>query len=566
MQGEAGTVGDMPALSYAFPADVVRAAEQPLINAQQEPDELMRSAAYVVAVAAQTMLRSQPTRPGAESVLLLVGGGGNGGDALYAGASLAEFGYPVHAVLLDAQARVHERAHESFLAAGGRVLEGFPGRDLNSYRLIIDGVLGLGGEGGLRESLAHTLLPLRRAYAPVLAVDVPSGVEADSGALPEPFETDLQERVPAHIDADVTVTFGGLRYAHCLTAACGEVILADIEAGGTSLSSQLAQQQSTGKIPQVFAVRAIPYRRDYEWPATFVSPQPEDITAVEPGPADDKYSGGVVGVCAGSAQYPGAAILSTHAAVRATSSMVRYVGTQADEVVRAFPEVVATTTLEDAGRVQAWVFGPGRGVDDGAAAELADLLDEEAALLIDADGITLLAERPELRAALIERTGSTVLTPHAGEFRRLADAVPGDVPDPAQDPIGAVTAMVRELRCAVLLKGRFTVIARPAGELVSVSTVDAGTSWAATAGSGDVLSGLLGARMAHSSVVASDEMPQYSEDEEFHPGLYSLADGVQIHAVATWLSAQTPDGAAPTSASRIAKYVPRATARLSALG
>lgn len=478
---------------------------------------------------------------------------------------MAEFGYPVHAVLLDAQARVHERAHESFLAAGGRVLERFPGHELHSYRLIVDGILGLGGEGGLRESLARTLSPLRRAYVPVLAIDVPSGVEADSGALPEPYETELKEQVPAHVEADVTVTFGGLRYAHCLTTACGEVILADVEVGGTSLSSQLAQAQSTGKIPQVFAVRAIPYRRDYEWPATFVSPQPESVTAVEPGPTDDKYSGGVVGVCAGSATYPGAAILSAHAAVRATSSMVRYVGAQADEVVRAFPEVVATTTLEDAGRVQAWVFGPGRGVDDGAAAELSHLLGEEAALLIDADGVTLLAERPELREALLERTGSTVLTPHAGEFRRLADAVGGEIPDPGQDPIGAVTAMVRELGCAVLLKGRFTVIARPAGEFVAVSTVDAGTSWAATPGSGDVLSGLLGARMAHSAVVASEEMPQYAGEDEFHPGLYSLADGVQIHAVATWLSAQTPDGPAPTSASRIAKYVPRATARLSAL-
>lgn len=147
----------------------------------------------------------------------------------------------------------------------------------------------------------------------------------------------------------------------------------------------------------------------------------------------------------------------------------------------------------------------------------------------------------------------------------MADAVGGEIPDPGQDPIGAVTAMVRELGCAVLLKGRFTVIARPAGEFVAVSTVDAGTSWAATPGSGDVLSGLLGARMAHSAVVASEEMPQYAGEDEFHPGLYSLADGVQIHAVATWLSAQTPDGPAPTSASRIAKYVPRATARLSAL-
>lgn len=557
----------MPALSYAFPVDTIRAAEEPLMNAQQETDELMRSAAYVVAVAAQTMLRAQPAQPGAESVLLLVGGGGNGGDALYAGASLAEYGYPVDAVLLDPRGRVHARAREAFLAAGGRVLSTFPGRNLAAYRLIIDGLLGIGGQGGLNEELARTLFPLRRAAAPVLAVDVPSGVEADSGRVPEPFTTELHQHVPAHLDADVTVTFGGLRYAHCLTTACGEVILGDIEVRGRTLSGELTQLQSQGEIPQVFAVRAIPYRRDYDWPALFISPQPEEIVAVEPAPTDDKYSGGVVGICAGSAAYPGAAILSTHAAVRATSSMVRYVGSQAGEVVRAYPEVVVSATLAETDRVQAWVFGPGRGVDDAAAAELAELLRREReALLIDADGITLLAEHPELREALRARSGSTVLTPHVGEFRRLAEAVGETVPDPAAGPVAAVAALARELDCAVLLKGRFTLIAHPNREFVAVSAIDAGTSWAATAGSGDVLSGLLGARMAHSTVVAGNAMAQYAGEEAFHPGLYSLVDGVQIHAVATWLSAQTPDGAAPTSASRIAKYIPRATARLSARG
>ena len=147
----------------------------------------------------------------------------------------------------------------------------------------------------------------------------------------------------------------------------------------------------------------------------------DSVSSVEPHPADDKYSGGVVGIRAGSGQYPGAALLSVSGALYATPSMVRYVGPQAAEVVRAHPEVVATQELDEAGRVQAWVFGPGAGTDETAARELAWVLRQEVPVLIDADGLTLLCDHPDLLRQLHDRKHPTVLTPHDGEFARLRE-------------------------------------------------------------------------------------------------------------------------------------------------
>lgn len=550
----------MPALTYAFPRQAIRDAEQPLLDAQTETDQLMRSAAHAVAIAAQVMLTTHRTEPPANRVLVLVGSGGNGGDGLYAGAALAAAGYPVDAVLLGRDGRGHRDARDAFVEAGGYFLEGFPADSHYQYSLVIDAILGIGGSGGLSPEVAVELGPLRRMNAPILSVDLPSGIDADSGAQPDAVDVD-KHSFAAHIEADVTVTFGALRYAHTLSTSCGEVLVANIRVGEQTLSQQLAQLRSENEAPSVFASRALRFESPYEWPSLFISPSPEWVTSAEPGPADDKYSGGVVGLCAGSGTYPGAALLTTHGAVRATSSMVRYVGEQALEVVRAFPEVVVTERLADADRVQVWVVGPGRGTGDAARAELSKLLATDLPVLIDADALTLLAQHEELRTAVRERTQATVLTPHAGEFARLVDAM--DLPGLVGDPIGAVKTLSRELDCGVVLKGRFTVIAYPSFTSVVTTVVDTGNSWAATPGSGDVLAGLMGARMAFSKIDGRQRMPQFARDEVFLPAYYALSESVQVHAVAAWLSAQTPDGPAATSASRIARYIPRATARLS---
>ena len=187
---------------------------------------------------------------------------------------------------------------------------------------------------------------------------------------------------------------------------------------------------------------------------------------------------------AGSSTYPGAAVLCTGAAVAATSGMVRYSGSAHGEVLSHWPEVVASPTPAAAGRVQAWVVGPGLGTDESGAAALWFALDTDLPVLIDADGLTILAAHPDLLAS---RRAPTVLTPHAGEFARLAGAPPGD------DRIGATRKLADALGATVLLKGNVTVVADPGG---SVYLNPAGQSWAATAGSGDVLSGIIGALLA----------------------------------------------------------------------
>jgi hydroxyethylthiazole kinase-like uncharacterized protein yjeF len=203
-----------------------------------------------------------------------------------------------------------------------------------------------------------------------------------------------------------------------------------------------------------------------------------------PGPTDDKYTQGVTGIAAGSATYPGAAVLATGAAVLATSGMVRFAGSAADGVKARWPEVIATDTFAGAGRVQAWTVGPGIGTDDAGRDLLAAVLDAQVPVCADADAVTLLARHDDLRSEV--RGRPIVITPHAGEFARIAGEV-------GPDRVAAARRAAAELGVTVLLKGNATVVADPDGRaLVHPSP----TSWAATAGSGDVLSGIVGALLA----------------------------------------------------------------------
>ncbi|WP_018022417.1 bifunctional ADP-dependent NAD(P)H-hydrate dehydratase/NAD(P)H-hydrate epimerase [Corynebacterium doosanense] len=522
----------MPLIQHAHTADAIRAAEKTLIDAASHPDELMLSAARGVADVARAMLG-----PGERRVLLLVGSGGNGGDALYAGAGLLTAGgIVVEALLLGRDGKVHQPALDAFVAAGGEVVDGWPS---TSVDLVIDGILGLGGSGGLSEEVSEAIQPARNST--VLAVDVPSGIGADDGVTPERF-----------LAADVTVTFGGLRYAHGLSPHCGEVVMVEAQTHTGRLSEELIRNAGQHRLVWI---EPVPVRTPREWPANIVGLTPQPLPGLEPGADDDKYSGGVVGIAAGSDTYPGAAVLCTLGAVRATNSMVRYAGAQALEVVRAHPEVIATESIADAGRVQAWVYGPGAGTD--SPDDLAGLLDTDLPVLIDADGLTLLAKHPELREKVRTRRPATVLSPHSGEFARLCEAMELDTE--GLNKVEATCLLAGELQAGVLHKGRATVVAYPSGEKVGATIVDTGSSWAATPGSGDVLSGIIGALLAW---VSGRYDNSDNSDESFRVEYLALPDAVALQAMAAWLSAQTPDGPAPTSASRIGEAVPRAYARL----
>ncbi len=241
----------------------------------------MQRAATGLAVAIADLLG----RVYAARVLLLVGAGDNGGDALWAGAMLARRGAAVEAVLLSS------KVHHEGLTRCGRTADApcSPPRRTGPT-CVVDGIVGIGGRPGLRDEAAEALA--RFAGVPVVAVDVPSGVDVDTGRLPD-----------RHVRADLTVTFGTHKIAHLVdpaAQACGVVHLVDI---GLDLPRGAGRGAAAGRRGRLLPV---------------------------PGPFDHKYTRGVVGVRAGSQTYPGAAVLCTSGAVSGLAGMVRYSGSAAE--------------------------------------------------------------------------------------------------------------------------------------------------------------------------------------------------------------------------------------------
>jgi hydroxyethylthiazole kinase-like uncharacterized protein yjeF len=434
-----------------YTAAEVRAAEEPLLARTREGALMLRAATGLATVCLRLMGSAYGRR-----VTLLVGAGNNGGDALFAGADLARRGARVVAVLL-----VPEKAHAAGLAAlrraGGRVVPADGHTGLDRADLVIDGIVGIGGSGGLRPPADTLVRAAANGPGLLVAVDVPSGVDASTGAVEG-------EAFPAMH----TVTFGAVKAGLVVgngRGHAGQVHLVDI-----GLDPWLPAAGAHQLTDADAAARLVPPTAD-----------------------DDKYSQGVVGVVAGSATYPGAGVLCVGAALRTRPGLVRYAGRAADGVRAAWPEVIVTEGRPaEAGRVQAWVVGPGMGTDDDARSVLAEVLGTDLPVLVDADGLTLLAQQPAL---VRNRTAATVLTPHDREFARFGvagvDGAGGDTVGP--DRIGAARRLAGELGVVVLLKGEATVVAAPDGRAFVNGT---GTPWLATAGTGDVLSGMTGALLA----------------------------------------------------------------------
>ena len=473
-------------MRHYYSADAIRDAEAPLL-ANLPDGTLMKRAAYGLALAIAGELIARTGGVAGRRVCAVVGSGDNGGDALWAATFLRRRGAAADAILLKPE-HTHQQGLAAFRDAGGRIVDSVGA----ATDLVIDGVVGISGSGPLRPDAAEVFNAVDAKAIPVVAVDIPSGFDGATGAITGPA-----------VHAALTVTFGGLKPVHAL-ADCGRVELIDI-------GLDLPETDVIGVEAADVAAR---------WPM--------------PGPHDDKYSQGVTGVMAGSSTYPGAAVLCTGAAVAATSGMVRYAGSGHGDVLAHWPEVIASPTPAAAGRVQAWVVGPGLGTDETGAAALWFALQTDVPVLVDADALTILAAHPDLLAS---RRAPTLLTPHAGEFARLAGAPPG------ADRIGAARKLADAFGATVLLKGNVTVIADPGG---AVYLNPAGQSWAATAGSGDLLSGMIGALLAAGLPTAE-----------------AAAAGAFVHARAAALSAADPGpGDAPTSASRIVGHLRAAIASL----
>jgi len=424
----------------------VRAAEAALM-ATVPDGALMQRAATGLAAAIARLGAGYGSR-----VVVLAGGGDNGGDALFAGARLARRGAQIVAVLARPD-RAHRDGLTALLRAGGVAVaardEAGAGRDglseratqaIRSADFVVDGLLGIGGHGGLRGGDAELAAVVAQSPGTVVAVDLPSGVEPDTGETPGP-----------HMCADVTVTFGTRKVALVVdpgAAAAGRIIDVDI-----GLEPYLPEPSMT-LLGDADIADMVP----------------------RPGRDADKYRRGVVGVLAGSADYAGAAVLAVGGAIRGGAGMVRYVGAAGDAVRARWPEVVTAR-----GRVQAWVIGPGLGADKRSRKDVAKLLHAGVPVVVDADGLRFLPDRFQTPA---------LLTPHAGELARLVGADRADV---EARRLHHAVAAAKRWNAVVLLKGSTTLVAAPDAR---VRVNPTGTPALATAGSGDVLSGLAGALLA----------------------------------------------------------------------
>jgi len=490
-----------------YAVSAVREAEAEAMAGLEEGELMVRAASALAAVASERLAGSSGSQgaqgtqgtqgtqdpqdpestdglPG-KCVVAMVGAGNNGGDALYAVAALAHAG--ATAVVLMVAESAHEGGLRAARDAGALVLSAIDvGADsaavvsatLREADLVIDGIVGIGGRPGLSPQIEGLLREVSdTAY--VLAVDLPSGADPAG-----------ERAAQSCVFADETVTFITAKPVHLLPAtepAVGRLTVVDLD---VTVAADPVVERLT--------------RDDASW----LWPQP--------GPADDKYSRGVLGVVAGGESYTGAAVLAVTAAVCSGAGMVRYVGppTPTMLVRSQVPEAVI-----GAGQVQAWLLGPG--VDAGDESELGraqraaaqSALDSGLPCVVDAGGLDLIVE---------PRTTPTLLTPHAGELAALLSRLGGSNQVSARQVsasqvsagevsatvnraavVGAPLAHARRLAdltgCTVLLKGSTTLVVPPCSSGLAVRSQADAPFWLGTAGSGDVLAGVAGTLLASGS-------------------------------------------------------------------
>ena len=513
----------------AYTGTQVRAAEEPLLAAGLG-DVLMQRAAHGMANAVVQELRTRGRRSYGALVVVLAGKGNNGGDGLYAAAFLAARGMRTTAVLTG------DSAHPGGLAAleraGGRVHRltdaalGGLAAEAARADVVIDAILGTGAKGGLRGSAADLVDAVaaertgNRGF--VVACDLPSGVDADTGEAATPV-----------LPADLTVTFCGAKAG----------LLADPGAdyAGRVVVIPIGIEEH---LPQ-------PSLRRLE---------DADLAHLLPHPArrSHKYSRGVLGVVAGSEDYPGAAVLACRGALAAGAGMVRYLGppSVADLVRQSCPEVVCSVGSVADNRVQAWLVGSGMSSEDQEQlARARDAVESGLPVVADAGALPALPALPDMLAPHV------VLTPHAGELASLLQRLGGGEDREAVEAatLGVARQAADRTGATVLLKGASTLVAAPAGPTFSQAD---GTPWLATAGSGDVLAGVIGALLAQ----AGSDVGRFTEVGVDGQGKWAAiaALGAALHGKAGRAASGARSGG-PITAGAIADAIPEIWGKVSML-
>lgn len=418
---------------------------------------LMAAAGAAVATAVRRRYRPRP-------VLVLAGPGNNGGDGWVVARDLADHGWPVRVAALGDPARLRGDAAWARTLWSGPVEPARP-EALGGAGLVVDALFGAGLARDLDGVAAATVSALADRVAAgravSVAVDVPSGVDGDTGRVRG-----------AAAPADLTVTFFRRKPGHLLLpgrSLCGTLRVADIGIPAKALAA--IDPATAADTPAVW--RHALARR---------------------GADDHKYRRGHVVVVGGA--MSGAARLALGAARRAGVGLATaavppgqsalYAGDAPGAIVREIDGADGLGGLLADARYSAVVVGPGLGRDAAARALVEAALDARRPVLLDADGVTAWAGEAERLAARI--AGPAVLTPHAGEFKRLLPDL-----DPEAGKPAAAREAARRLGAVMLMKGGDTVVASPDGRLVIVENAP---PTLATAGSGDVLAGLIGGLLA----------------------------------------------------------------------
>ncbi|HEX6313336.1 MAG TPA: NAD(P)H-hydrate dehydratase [Gemmatimonadaceae bacterium] len=415
------------------------------------PSRSLMQAAGVAA--AEVMVRRYGDALGS-GVLVFTGPGNNGGDGWIVAGHLADRGIPV---------RVHEvvesRTGDAYVARAATIDRVSLGSGDGSEMIVVDALLGTGARGTPSRALADAVTGInqrRAAGAVVVALDIPTGVDATAGAG------------PLAVVADLTISFGTLKRGHLLARAeCGDIVVVDIGLG-----------------PHADGADQAPLLADEPWVASVIPRIDADA---------HKGTRRRILVVGGARGMGGAIILATRAASRSGVGMVRALVADASlaPVQASAPEATAATWPLTGGELStllegchAVLVGPGLGRTPDARRLLETVLEVwQGPTVLDADAVTLFeGEIPWLSAALAGR--QALLTPHVREFARLIGVSDDEV---IRERFVVAQEAAHGLGASILLKGVPTVVTRPTGEAMVSAT---GTPVLATAGSGDVLAGI----------------------------------------------------------------------------
>lgn len=451
-----------PWLKPLYDAEGMRGVDRWAIEGRGVPSlELMEAAGRAVAEAVAGLAPEGPVR-------VVCGKGNNGGDGFVAARLLREMGFEVEALLLWPGDELRGDAAVNFERFGGDLLEGDPAERLRGSGAVVDAIFGTGFEGAPREPAAAAIAAINGCGAPVVACDIASGVDASSG-----------EVTGEAVEADITVTFHAAKLGQRI--APGKWHSGELRVAPIGIPAGAPGEAAAGEIdPAVLSLA--PLR----------------------GQQSTKFSSGQVAIAGGSRGLTGAVRMASLAAIRAGAGYAT-VAVPADlELVYeiAQPEVMSVgcpggdgclvpasekTVLRTFARAAAGVLGPGLGRDPGSfelAREVAGKI--ECPLVIDADGLNAFAGRLEM---LFRRPAPTVLTPHAGELGRLLERDSSEID---AHRLASAREAARAANAVLVLKGDDTIVTD--GERVAVNAISAPAL--ATAGSGDVLSGVTAALLA----------------------------------------------------------------------